>query len=139
MMARWMLLTLLWLAGAKAVNEPMTYEAAYAKAQREKKPLVVLVGADWCGACKTMKASTIAKMRESGDFDQVVYTTIDKDAQPDLARKLMEGNSLPQIVVFHKSDEGWKRTAVSGIQSENRMRELIRQAAHDQQTDRVIR
>jgi hypothetical protein len=78
-------------------------------------------------------------MRESGDFDQVVYTSIDKDAQPDLARKLMEGNSLPQIVVFHKSDDGWKRIAVSGIQSENRVRELIRQAAHDQQPDRVIR
>ena len=41
----------------------------------------------------------------------------------------MQGNTLPQIVVFCESDQGWKRFSLTGMQSERRVKELLRKAA----------
>jgi thiol:disulfide interchange protein len=109
--------------------EQLTYEAAYRKAQEERKPLVVLVGADWCPACKTMKADTIAPMSQAGELKEVVYTQLDKDAHPELANQVMQGKVLPQLVVFCESESGWKRFSLTGMQSERRVKELIRKAS----------
>jgi|688.fasta_scaffold18745_6 thiol:disulfide interchange protein len=109
--------------------EQLTYEAAYRKAQEEKKPLVVLVGADWCPACKTMKSDTIATMKQSGELKEVVYTQLDKDANPELADQVMQGKMLPQLVVFCESDSGWKRFSLTGMQTQRRVKDLIRKAS----------
>lgn len=109
-------------------EKPLPYEVAYKKAQEEKKPLVVLVGADWCVACKTMKNDTIAPMTKSGQLKEVVFTQVDKDAQPELASQVMQGNTLPQIVVFCEDEKGWKRFSLTGIQTERRVKELIGKA-----------
>ncbi len=109
-------------------EEVLPYEVAYRKAQEEKKPLVVLVGADWCAACKTMKSDTIAPMKSAGQFKEVVFTQVDKEAQPELASQVMQGNTLPQIVVFCESDRGWKKFSLTGLQSERRVKELIGKA-----------
>ena len=110
-------------------DEQIPYDAAYRKAQEEKKPWVVLVGADWCAACKSMKAETIHTMKGAGDFKEVVFTHVDKDSQPEIAQQVMQGNTLPQIVVFCESDQGWKRFSLTGMQSERRIKELIRKAS----------
>lgn len=109
-------------------QEQLPYDAAYRKAQEERKPLVVLVGADWCAACKTMKSETIKNMKSSGEFKEVVYTQVDKDAQPEIASQVMQGNMLPQIVVFCESEQGWKRFSLTGMQTGPRVKELIRKA-----------
>ncbi len=122
-------LTLIALVSTSdAEGEQIPYEQAYRKAQEEKKPLVILVGADWCAACKTMKSETIQPMKIAGDLRDVVYTHVDKDAQPELAMQVMQGNTLPQIVVFCESDQGWKRFSLNGLQSTRRVRELIGRA-----------
>jgi thiol:disulfide interchange protein len=110
-------------------EEPIPYDAAYVQAQEQKKPLVVLVGADWCAACKSMKADTIHSMKNEGAFKEVVFTQVDKDAQPEIAQQVMQGNTLPQIVVFCESDQGWKRFSLTGMQSERRVKELLRKAS----------
>ncbi len=110
-------------------NEPLTYEAAYRKAQEEKKPLVVLIGAEWCPACKNMKADTMEPMKVAGELKEVVYTQLDKDANPELADQVMQGKTLPQLVVFAESDSGWKRFSLTGMQSGRRVKELIRKAS----------
>ena len=110
-------------------NKPLGYEAAYRKAQEEKKPLVVLVGAEWCPACKTMKSDTIDPMKNAGELEEVVYTQLDKDAHPELADQVMQGKTLPQIVVFSESESGWKRYSLTGIQTPRRVKELIRRAS----------
>jgi thiol:disulfide interchange protein len=123
------LVAALTVQGADDGDEMLPYETAYRLAQEEKKPLVVLVGADWCPACKTMKADTIASMKEAGDLKEVVYTQLDKDAHPELADQVMQGKMLPQIVVFCESESGWKRFSLTGMQSERRVKELIRRAS----------
>lgn len=110
-------------------EEQIPYDAAYVQAQEEKKPLVVLVGADWCAACKTMKADTIQSMKKEGAFKEVVFTQVDKDSQPEIADQVMQGNTLPQIVVYCESEQGWKRFSLTGMQSERRVKELLRKAA----------
>ena len=76
-------LTLLAVLNAPTSDEHIPYDAAYRKAQEEKKPLVILVGANWCAACRTMKSETIHTMKDAGDFKEVVFTHVDKDVQPD--------------------------------------------------------
>ena len=118
----------------------MTYEKAYEKADKENKPLVVLVGADWCAACKTMKSTTIQKMQENGQLDDVVFAQIDRDARPELSQQIMQGDALPQIVVFAKNEDGWKKVSLTGIQSETRVRELIRRASSNGSSEvRLVR
>jgi thioredoxin-like negative regulator of GroEL len=76
-----------------------------------------------------MKADTIHSMKNEGAFKEVVFTQVDKDAQPEIAQQVMQGNTLPQIVVFCESDQGWKRFSLTGMQSERRVKELLRKAA----------
>ncbi len=108
-----------------AQSEKLSYEDAYQKAHKEEKILLVVVGADWCAACKTLKSGTIEPMQKSGKLDCVVLTQVDKDNQPELAKQVMTGNTLPQLVAFKETAEGWKRFSLSGIQSEKRVQELI--------------
>lgn len=110
-------------------SEILPYDVAYRKARDERKPLLILVGADWCPACKTLKSDTIVPMKESGALKEVIYTQLDKDAHPELANEVMQGKILPQLVVFCQSDTGWKRFSLTGMQTENRVKELIRKAS----------
>jgi thiol:disulfide interchange protein len=109
--------------------KPLDYEAAFAKAEKEKKPLLILVGAPWCASCQVMKRDTIEPMKEAGELQDVVVTYIDKDARPELAAQLMKGETLPQIVIFSKEDGKWKRFSLTGMQSRKRMVELVGKAS----------
>jgi thiol:disulfide interchange protein len=114
------------LGAAESKNNE--YEVAFEKAQREKKPLLILVGARWCASCQIMKKETIQPMKESGALDDVVLTYVDKDDRPELAEQLMKGETLPQIVVFSKNSGNWKRFSLTGMQSTKRMAELLGRA-----------
>lgn len=110
-------------------NAPLEYEKAFAKAQEEKKPLVILVGARWCASCQVMKRDTIEPMKKSGELESVVVTYIDKDDRPELAQQLMKGETLPQVIMYSKEDTGWKKFSLTGMQSRSRMKELIGRVA----------
>ena len=117
----------LMMAVTGATNEVSDeYDAACAKAEREKKPLLVLVGATWCASCQVMKKDTIEPMKGSGELNEVVVAVVDKDARPELAEQLMRGSTLPQVVMFQQDAQGWKRYSLTGMQSQSRMRELLR-------------
>jgi len=117
----------LMLAVTGATNEVSDeYDAACAKAEKEKKPLLVLVGASWCASCQVMKKETIEPMKGAGELNDVVVAVVDKDSRPELAEQLMRGNTLPQVVMFNKDSGGWKRYSLTGMQSQSRMRELLR-------------
>ena len=104
------------------------YDAACAKAEKEKKPLLVLVGASWCASCQVLKKETIEPMKGAGELNDVVVAVVDKDARPELAQQLMRGNTLPQVVMFNQDTNGWKRYSLTGMQSQSRIRELLRRA-----------
>lgn len=107
----------------------LNYEEAFAKAEKEKKPLLILVGARWCASCQVMKRDTIEPMKESGDLKDVVVVLLDKDERPELAEQLMRGETLPQVVVFSQQTGNWKRFSLTGMQSKSRIGELLQRAS----------
>ena len=106
-----------------------TYEVAMKKAQENGQPLVVLVGADWCPGCVTMKNSTMPAMARAGQLKNAQYITINYDQNPTLARQLMRGNSIPQLIVFSKTEKGWHREQITGSTSSTAVAGLIKRAA----------
>ena len=94
-----------------------TYADAYKATQDTGKPLVVLVGADWCPYCQMMKSSVMPQVAAHGDLKAVSFAYVNSDQQHDLAGKLLEGSSIPQMVMFEKTTDGWKQTRLVGGQS----------------------
>jgi thioredoxin-like negative regulator of GroEL len=116
-------------ASGDAASPGLSYAEAYRSAEQDGKPLVVVVGADWCPACQNLKHSTLASMWAEGDLQEVSVAQVDKDEEPELANKLMRGETIPQIIVFTpKPQGGWQRTQMTGFQSQGTLRSLIRRA-----------
>jgi len=93
------------------------YAAAYHQAVQTGQPLVVLVGADWCPGCQQMKNAAIPELEKKGGLNKVVLAHVNTDRQSQLAGKLMQGSSIPQLVMFYKTDAGWKRQHMTGARS----------------------
>lgn len=129
---------LLAITGDGVSKKALDYESAFEKAEKENKPLLILVGAKWCASCQVMKRDTIEPMAQSGELDDVVVTYVDKDERPELAGQLMKGETLPQIVMFAKEQKSWKRFSLTGMQSRNRMVELLSKASIEIET-RILR
>jgi len=105
------------------------YGDAYREAERTGKPLVILVGADWCPGCNTMKHSVIPTLKQEGVMSNVSFATVNTDNERELASKLMQGGSIPQLIVYQKTEHGWEREQVTGAQSVSETRGLLRRIA----------
>jgi thiol:disulfide interchange protein len=117
------------LAVNGASSKALTYEQALEQAQKDNKPILVVVGAKWCAACEVMKRETIEPMKAAGELKDVVVTYLDKDQRPELAQQLMKGETLPQVVMFCKEKDQWRRLSVTGMQTKPRLQELLGRVA----------
>ena len=95
----------------------MSYASAFWRILETGKPLVVLVGADWCPACRTMKTAIIPQLRRSGGLDDVLFAIVDTDRESRNSSKIMSGGSIPQPVMYTKTADGWKREQLTGAHS----------------------
>jgi len=94
------------------------YATAYQQTSETGRPLVVLIGADWCPGCRQMKYTAIPELEKKGGLDKVAFAYVNADQQSDLAGKLMSGGSIPQLVMYQKTATGsWKRQQLTGAQS----------------------
>lgn len=128
--------TVLWATSAsgntgspsKDAKTDQSYTLAYQKSVAEDKPLMVVVGAQWCPACETLKNTTIASMEQNGELEQVSVAVVDRDAEPELAKALMaDVKMIPQIILYTKTDDGrWNRRRLTGYQPTAPVRSLIR-------------
>jgi thioredoxin-like negative regulator of GroEL len=120
-----------------------SYTAAHKEMTETGRPLVVLVGADWCPACRQMKQSVIPQAKREGVLKDVSFAVVNTDNEPKIARGLMSGGSIPQLIVYHKSADGWKRRQLTGAQSLGTIESLVKEAteataaAADQSTDKL--
>ncbi len=112
-------LTLNMLLSAAALTAGANdYATAFKQTEETGKPLVVLVGADWCPGCRTMKYSTLPEVEKKGALGKVAFAYVNTDADSALAGKLMKGGSIPQLVMFQKKSDGsWTRKQLTGAQS----------------------
>ena len=119
---------LVTITSAEQQNSPQEqdYAAAYRTAQAEGKPLMVVVGADWCPACVNLKATTLTSLAATGQLEDVSVAVVDQDSEPELAAQLKQGQTIPQIIVFSQTDQGsWKRMQLTGYQSQGPVRSMI--------------
>jgi thiol:disulfide interchange protein len=109
-------------------SRPIDYATAYQLAQEGNKPLLVLVTAEWCAPCKTMKSTTIQELMARNAFDGFYYTTVDLGKEEELARKLIGERGVPQLIMFEKNEGKWVRRYLRGIQSCETVESFINQA-----------
>lgn len=120
-----------------AVTQPVSYGQAYSAAQTTRKPMLVLVGADWCPACRVMKQSTLPALQRAGHLDDVSYTIVDVDSDRALGSQLMRSSSIPQLILLMPMSNGWKRYYLHGNQSPDQIVSMIRGGLHEQQADQT--
>ena len=87
---------------------PQTYDEAYKQAETNGQPILVLVGADWCPGCRTMKAGVLPKLQAGGKLKGINFAQVNTDESATLAGHLMRGNSIPQLIVYAKTEKGWQ-------------------------------
>lgn len=120
------------LQAAVVGADAQTYTEALKAAQAGDQPLVVLVGAEWCPGCVTMKRNVLPAIIRRGKLRDVQFTMVDADDEPALARQLMRGNSIPQLIVFSRSGDGWQRQQLTGPKSEADVEAAIKHAVQQQ-------
>lgn len=103
----------------------MTYAQAYQQSVKTGKPLVILVGAEWCGACRNTKRTTISQLKREGAMKGVVYVSLDTDKHSGVTSKLMRGRTVPQMIIFHKDESGWHKQHMVGLLNENTVRSAM--------------
>src|SRR5687767_292234 len=94
------LLLCIAMMAAPADHQPINYDDAYESANKTKKPMLILVSADWCPACRVMKQSTLPQLFREGKLAGVTYTIVDVDQMPRLSSQLMRSNSIPQLILW---------------------------------------
>jgi thioredoxin-like negative regulator of GroEL len=119
----------LTLAALLQISLLTTSDHPYAEAHKLQLetgcPLVVLVGADWCPACVTMKNSVIPQAQRQGVLSNVAFAQVNTDHEPELSKQLMRGGLIPRLIVYHKTVDGWQRKELAGAQSVDAIEELI--------------
>jgi thioredoxin-like negative regulator of GroEL len=124
----WVVLQQLVLAAS-----PSAYHAALQEAHEEQRPLLVLVGADWCPGCQVMKHHTLPGMARRGALRTVSFVAVDTDADAELAKQLMRGGSIPQLIVFSRKPDGeWHRDQITGEAPDADIQSLIARAVKAQ-------
>ena len=101
------------------------YSQAYLQASATGQPMMVLVGADWCPACVTMKSSVIPEIRRRGSLGKVAFAQVNTDRQSILANQLMTGGGIPQLILYYQAADGWKRIQVNGSVSAETVESFI--------------
>lgn len=115
-----------------------TGEDNYADAHHEAeagKPLVVMVGAEWCGPCQQMKQAVIPQVRKRGLLRKVAFAIVDVDRERKLARKLIGSGSVPQLIMFRRTSHGWARNRLVGGQSVDSVEKFISRGIAQDESD----
>lgn len=96
---------------------PQGFHEAFKRSAKTGRPLVVLLGAEWCPACHVMKNKTLPEVAKAGKLKDVEFAYVDVDREPKLAGVLARGDSIPQLIRLDKTDKGWKAEILVGAQS----------------------
>lgn len=117
------------LQAALLTTGAQPYDEAFKDHEQNGKPLMVLVGADWCPACVTMKTGTLARMERSGKLRKVAFSVLNTDRDSKVAKSVMRGGSIPQLIMFTRNAEGkWDRQQLTGAQSEQAVEAMVTEA-----------
>lgn len=103
-----------------------TYAQAYKEMSKTGKPIVVMVGTDWCGPCRKMKQVVLPEVRKRGLLRQVAFALVNADRDRQLAAKLIGKGPIPQLIMFRKTPDGWRRRKLVGGQEVEKVEKFLR-------------
>ena len=72
-------------------------------------PVLVDFYAEWCGPCRTMKATLLDVAERIGDKARIIKVDIDKE--PKLADQYRI-QSVPTLIIFKKGKQLWRQSGV---------------------------
>jgi thioredoxin-like negative regulator of GroEL len=105
--------------------EAATYSEAHRVTEKTGKPMIVMIGTDWCSPCQMMKNTVLPQVRDHGLFRQVSFAVVNPDKDSNLATEITGGGPIPQLVMFRKTRRGWVRRKLVGGQSVETVEEFI--------------
>ncbi len=114
------------------------YADAHRALTETGKPMVVMVGADWCPACVAMKRNVIPQLRSRKVFRKVAFAIVNFDRNRELATELTGGGPIPQLVMYRKSAEGWKRQKLVGGQSVETIESFLSEGVKQSEADNKV-
>lgn len=114
-------------APAFAAITSTNFATAERAAIESGRDLLVLVGASWCGPCHTVRDQVIPEIAAQGGLARLEFAWVDFDEQTSLARALMHGNTVPQIIYLRHDGNRWNRLALIPQQADAaKVLEMIR-------------
>ncbi len=113
------------LPGSEADAE--TYAAAYKAIVESGRPMVVLVGTDWCPPCVAMKRHVLPELRKRRCFKKIAFGRVNSDRESELAKRLTGGGAIPQMIMFRRTADGWVRRKLIGRHSVDAVERFIEQ------------
>ena len=102
-----------------------SYDEAYHQSLESGKPLLVLVGADWCGACQVMKKKVMPQLQRDGALKDIHCTEINLVEDEELANRISIVSTIPCLILFTKSEEKWQKRELIGMHSQKSVKAFI--------------
>jgi len=101
------------------------------------QPMVLLVGAEWCPGCVQMKNSVLPRVARRGLLRKVAFAHVNTDRDSRIAQSVMQGGTIPQLVMYRKTPNGWKRHMLVGAQSPEKVEAFINKGLELDNAERV--
>ncbi len=91
---------------------PLNLTLAQSRATASDQDIIVVVGAEWCEPCQTLKQSVFPQLAAQGKLDGIQFAYVDFDHQRESAMALMQGSMVPQIVYMRRGNSQFQPAAV---------------------------
>ena len=119
------LFALICVLGVNPTDKECSYSDAFEQCKKTGTPMVVVVSTEWCPACQVMKRKILPVFKERPLFKRVVMCYVNPDKEPDLARQLIGGGPIPEMVLYHKQPRGWLRRVLIGSQTVEQVESFV--------------
>jgi thiol-disulfide isomerase/thioredoxin len=116
-----------------------SYATAHKATCETGRPMVVMVGADWCPACQQMKENVIPQCRKQGILAKVVFALVNLDRERELGAELTQGGPIPQLLLFRRVDKGWRVKRLIGGQDVQTVDDFIKDGIKADETSKQVK
>jgi thioredoxin-like negative regulator of GroEL len=124
---------------AIGANDSDSYSDAHAATMKTGRPMLVMVGTDWCGPCQMMKRTILPQVRQHGLLRRVAFAIVNADHDQELAEQLTGGGPVPQLVMYRKTPRGWLQRKLIGSQSVEAVETFINEGVAKDASDKPAR
>ena len=105
------------------------YDQAYRQSLKSGEPLLVLVGADWCGACQVMKKKVMPQLERDGSLKHIHCTEVSLSEDSELVNRIAKVRTIPCLILFTKSDDKWHKRELTGMQGQKSVKAFLKKYA----------